>query len=85
MVLNEEQSPACNAASGVPQGSVLGPLLFLIYINNSIYSTALDGNHITLYADDMLLYKVINSPQDFTCVQQGVDNIDDGLLETTTA
>ena len=75
VVLNGEQSPACNAISGVPQGSVLGPLLFLMYINDSIRSTALDGNHITLYADDMLLYRVINNPQDFINVQQGIDNI----------
>ena len=75
VVLNGEQSPACNAISGVPQGSVLGPLLFLMYINDSIHPTALDGNHITLYADDMLLYRVNNNPQDFINIQQGIDNI----------
>ena len=44
-------------------------------INDSIQSTALDGNHTTLYADDMLLYRVINCPPDFINVQQGIDNI----------
>ena len=75
VILNGEKSSACNATSGVPQGSVLGPLLFLMYINDSIQSTALDGNHTTLYADDMLLYRVINCPPDFINVQQGIDNI----------
>ena len=56
VVLNGESSPSCKTISGVPQGSVLGPLLFLIYINDSVEETKLDGNNITLYADDMLLF-----------------------------
>ena len=74
-VLNGEKSSTCKVISGVPQGSVLGPLLFLIYINDSVHSTVLDGNSITLYADDMLLYRVISTSQDFELVQQGIDNI----------
>ena len=75
VVLNGERSATCNVTSGVPQGSVLGPLLFLIYINDSVQSTILDGNCMTLYADDMLLYRIINSSQDFRYVQQGIDNV----------
>ena len=42
--------------SGVPQGSIIGPFLFLIYIDG-IKTTPLSGeSHLTLYADDMLLY-----------------------------
>ena len=72
IVLNGERSTICNAISGVSQGSVLGPLLFLIYINDSVLSTALNGN---LYTDDIVLYRVINSLQDIKYVQQGIDSV----------
>ena len=46
-------SKAAPVTSGVPQGSVLGPLLFLIYIND-IRSNI--NNHLRLFADDALLF-----------------------------
>ena len=41
----------------------------------TVSSTAIDGNFTTLYAADMLLYRVINNAQDYTNLQQVVNNI----------
>ena len=74
VVLNGAKSTTCQVMSGVPQGSVLGPLLFLVYINDSIERTRFSGNTINLFADDMLLFRIINDAHDMELVQQGIDN-----------
>ncbi len=48
--VNGSLSQAAEAASGVPQGSVLGHILFVIYVNDLTNNLAID--HI-LYADDV--------------------------------
>ena len=56
VVVDGESSERSPVASGVPQGTVLGPLLFLIYINDL---PAKLSSSVRLFADDCILYREI--------------------------
>ena len=66
VVVEGETSNNLKVLSGVPQGTVLGPLMFLLYVND--ISTGI-GSSIRLFADDCVLYRVIKSTEDHDQLQ----------------
>lgn len=59
--------------SGIPQGSVLGPILFVIYINS--LPTVANNSEIFLFADDTKIFKEITSPSNKIELQQDLDSM----------
>ena len=58
-LVNGTKSHEVDISCGVPQGSILGPLLFLLFIND--LPTVIKGSKLKLYADDAVLYTSQNS------------------------
>ena len=70
VVVEGEQSDPAPVTSGVPQGSVLGPILFLVFINDLPKCV---GSSCRLFADDTIVYKDISSPADSAALQQDLE------------
>ena len=75
VIVNGQSSSSKYVLSGVPQGSVLGPLLFLIYIDTILSLELSESSKISLYADDVLLYKPIVTSSSFHELQVDINNI----------
>ena len=56
VVVDGKQSSLIDVVSGVPQGTVLGPLLFLFHINDL---PSVVSSKVRLFADDCLIYRSI--------------------------
>ena len=65
-VLGETSDPL-PVSSGIPQGSSLGPILFIIYVTNLPDSVL--TSHVTMFADDTKIYKQTKSREDAAYLQ----------------
>ena len=70
VILNGQTSDWSTVLSGVPQGTVLGPLLFLLYINDICDDIK---SSIRLFADDCVLYRTIKSTIDSVALQSDLN------------
>ena len=70
VVIGSSSSDWCQVTSGIPQGSVLGPLLFTLYINdmpNGVH------HHCKLFADDTKIIATIKNGLDIAQLQSDID------------
>ena len=71
-MLNWATSEWSPVISGVPQGSVLGPLLFLFYVNDIL---DLVQSNLKMFANDIKTYRAIYSISDSLLLQQHLDKL----------
>ena len=81
VVVDGHSSEVHPITSGVPQGSILGPLLFSIYLNPLTKVSLSQDTTLILYADDIVLYRPISSPHDIDVFQSDVDKIADWVRD----
>ena len=78
-LINNLRSARLDVPCGVPQGSIIGPLLFLIYIND--INKDIYNSHLLLYADDLVIYRSVdrvnvpNNENDIKLFQDDLDVI----------
>ena len=69
VLVDGSMSEPAPVLSSVPQGTVLGPLFFLVYIND-INEHHSPGTQIRLFVDDSLLYRNIPTPKESVILQR---------------
>jgi len=72
VLVNGEKSKEGKVTSGVPQGSVLGPLLFVIYMNDM---PAMVNSFLFMFADDTKMFREIKDESDNEQLQNDLDSL----------
>ena len=73
VIMNSKFSNWLPVLSGVPQGSILGPLLFIIYINDIV--SVVQSSSIKIFSDDVSLYANVSSYNDCLQLQEDLSRI----------
>ena len=71
-MINGEKSQEGNVTSGIPQGSVLGPILFVIYINDLPANVK---SQVKMFADDTKLFTRVDVPNNHETMQNDLDEL----------
>lgn len=72
VTVNRHNSYPLAVTSGVPQGSVLGPLLFLIYINDLPFHVS---SNIRMFADDCVIYRTVTNTSAQVALQDDINHV----------
>ena len=72
VILNNDTSDWADVISGIPQGSVLGPILFIIFINDLPKEVK---SYIKIFADDTKLFRAIKNIKDIDGIQQDITKL----------
>ena len=74
VLIEGEKSTQAEVLSGVPQGTVLGPLLFLTFIND--LPDCATPSETRLFADDSILFRFIGNQQDSSLLQEDLQALE---------
>ena len=80
VVLGGITSSSKSVTSGVPQGSILGPTLFVLFLNDITCGIS-DKTNILMYADDTKIWREINCESDHHILQKDIDYLYDWALK----
>ena len=73
VIVDGKSSHTAPVRSGVPQGSVLGPLVFLLFIND--LPDYVQSSTVRLFSDDCILYRKIQNEADSKLLQEDMNNL----------